>query len=287
MAEPSDPLVDALQRIRAERDERAEQHATVRSTAEYQEVVRSLDTSLHMFLNTLKVSMFAATRHAFLANNSLFLRVLDEFGAAAIAASFSMREGLINSAMRELRFMLELAVHALFVDQRVGKLTFDKRLIYFEQNPKIKRSSADNIRELSLEMLKDQRDVFCKYVVNAWAEATKYVHPTPEQIVESLARRDKGAAIGFETADELRRGFEELFRTEAIVLVLLFHALGPSFTGDLLVDNLDERDEWPFHGNVFVAAVDEYFDYKFERQGDLSSIVERRRRRLEAQYYRA
>lgn len=281
MTDPSDPFIEAFQRIDAERAKKILEHETVRATAEYRALINSLDVRLHMFLNTLKVSMFAATRHAFLADNSLFLRMLDEFAASAIAATFSMRDGLINPARRELRFMLELAVQTLFVDQKASGSTFDKRLIYFQRNADIKNSSVDNVRGLSLELLKEQQGTFRTYVVNAWAQATKYVHPTPPQLLESLALRDKGVAIGFETPDELRTAAEEVFRAEAIVIVLLFHAVGPSFAGDLLVDNLDEHDGWPFHKNTFVAAVDEYFDYKAERKEALSRIRERRRRRLE------
>lgn len=276
----TDPLSDALRQIETKNRERQSEHEKLRSTPEYQAEMHRLDISLHMFINTLKIGMFAATRHAFLAQNSFFLRMLDEFGASATGASFLIREGVINSARRELRFMLELAVQALFVDQSVGGLTFDKRLVFFSRNKAVRNSSVDNVRDLALEMLSDQRTSFLEYVVKAWAQATAHVHPTPQQITANLSLRDSGIAIGFETTDQLRECLDELLRTEAIIVVLLFHAIGPSFTGDLLVDNLDLQNDWLFHSNIYVAAVDEYFDYKFERQANLLSIKQRRARRL-------
>lgn len=92
---------------------------------------------------------------------------------------------------------------------------------------------------------------------------------------------ERGVSPGFETAEELRQSNDELFEVFALVIVLLFHAIGPSFTGDVFeAGGLGERDEWSFHGHRFVAALDEHFDYKAERQANLQAIKERRAKRL-------
>ncbi|HTR88028.1 MAG TPA: hypothetical protein VMI56_26330 [Reyranella sp.] len=275
-----DPLQEALRKIDIENEKKQSEHEKLRSTESYRAEIARLDACLHTFIGTLKLCMFAATRHDLLAHHSFFLRMLDEFGASAISASFSIREGTINSARRELRYMLELAVQALYVDQNTGTATFDKRLLFFERNSNVKNSSVANIRDLSLVMLKEQQPVFHKYVVGAWAQATKYAHPTPQQITDNLALRERGIAIGFESTDQLRECINEVFRAETIVIALLFHALGPSFTGDLLVDCIDDQDGWPFHSSEFIAKIDEYFDYKFERKEKLEIIKERRLSRL-------
>ena len=59
-------------------------------------------------------------------------------------------------------------------------------------------------------------------------------------------------------------------------MVLAFETIGPSFTGDLLVDNLDQFDDWLFNKSEFIALIDSYFDYKHERQHRLESHAERR-----------
>jgi hypothetical protein len=66
----------------------------------------------------------------------------------------------------------------------------------------------------------------------------------------------------------------------SIVMVLMFETIGPTFTGDLLLEGLDENDEWAFHASGFIAIVGSHFDYKHERQDRLDELVQRRNRRV-------
>ncbi len=66
----------------------------------------------------------------------------------------------------------------------------------------------------------------------------------------------------------------------SIAIVLTFETIGPSFTGDILVDNIDQIEDWAFHANGYVALVDAYFDYKHERKDKLDQHVERRQQRV-------
>ena len=67
----------------------------------------------------------------------------------------------------------------------------------------------------------------------AWSRATQYVHPTPQQLREKLAFRERGVTPGCETVEQFQACVDELFYAESIILVLAFHAIGPSFTGDI------------------------------------------------------
>ncbi|QVK23303.1 hypothetical protein KHX94_00200 [Shewanella dokdonensis] len=83
-----------------------------------------------------------------------------------------------------------------------------------------------------------------------------------------------------ETIDMLRDIVSEVNEVCSIVVALTFETIGPSFTGDLLVDSLDEQDEWAFHANRYIALIDSHFDYKHERQGRLEEIHQRRENRI-------
>jgi hypothetical protein len=66
-----------------------------------------------------------------------------------------------------------------------------------------------------------------------------------------------------------------------LVLVLLFETIGVSFAGDIWeTGGLTDRDDWVFHGHPLIAALDEHFDYKAERQKRLGEIKKRRAKRL-------
>jgi hypothetical protein len=125
-----------------------------------------------------------------------------------------------------------------------------------------------------------ERDAFTKAVIAAWSEASNYVHPTARQIRETLELRAAGSSPGFETVAELTRAAGALFDATSYAVVIVFHVIGPSFTGDILVDAFDADDRWPFHASRFVAAVDANFDYKAERQSRLSEIRIRRESRV-------
>jgi hypothetical protein len=49
---------------------------------------------------------------------------------------------------------------------------------------------------------------------------------------------------------------------------------------NLIIHCYNGRDDWSFHRDPFVAAVDEHYDYKAERKERLGEIQTRRARRL-------
>lgn len=281
--EPGADLIREL--VEAEREaarERSRRHQEVRESPPYQEQLARLGLTTHAFLGTLSTCAFAASRDPSLPEASLFLRNLDDLSESATMAAFAFREGGLNSGRRELRFMLELAVQSLYVDESMGTAPFEHRVVFFEK--KTKNTSVDHVKDLALTMLGTSRDEFAAATVRAWARASQYVHPTPQQLREKLDLRKRGVTPGCDTPDQLRACVDELFAVEAIIVVLAFHAVGPSFTGDILVSGgLDSLEGWPFHANRFVAGVDEFFDYKHERQAALADIRARRQSRLARQ----
>lgn len=283
MSEPKDerdPLIEILRQNQREASERIEQHKAVRDSEPYRAQRERLNHVTASFLYTLRVSAFAATRAASLPEDSFFLRNMDDLSQSAVMAMHAFHEGGLNSGRRELRFMLELSVQSQFVDESMARSPFDHRLVFFEK--KTKNTSVDHVKDLQLPMLgKDEKKEYVEDMVRTWSKASRYVHPTPQQIREKLDMRDKGIVPGCETAEQLEVCVDELFHAESLVVVLVFHAIGASFTGDILVDCLDGIDEWPFHASRHMAAIDQFFDYKQERQATLEAIRARREKRLQ------
>jgi hypothetical protein len=279
-SDPENPILAMLSARVEELGRKTHQYEEVRSSEAYQDQPRRLEALVRGYHAALALGRLAATRDAQLHENSFFLSSLDDFGESAMAAVLAIREGGLNSARRELRFTLELATQASFVDQRMQDASFDKRVAFFDRG--VKHNSVDHIHDLNLEMLGPNREEFVSETVKAWVDATHYAHPTHRRLEEKLALRAAGITVGFETAEQLRSAVDNLFRAFTIVVVLAFHVLGAALTGDILVDGLDRDDEWPFHASKFVAAVDAAFDYKAERQVSLVAIRERRARRIRA-----
>lgn len=273
-----EPLVAVLRGQAEEVALRGEAHAVLRETPEYRAQLERMQRDAMAFADTLRTAMLTATRAPNFVDNSFFLRNIDDLASSAVMAAFAFREGGMNAGRRELRFLLELAVQATYVDETSGAADFATKIELFDRRKK--PNSVDHVKDLDLPLLGDARERFTRHVVRSWARASEYVHPTRRQLEEKLALRARGISPGFETADELRVCADALFHACAIAVVLTFHVVGPSFTGDMMVDGLDTADAWPFHASPFVARVDAAFDYKHERQARLGEIVARRASRV-------
>ena len=175
--------------------------------------------------------------------------------------------------------MLEVAVNIAFVDEIRAQDTFKERVEFYRGN-RVNKSNVDHIKALPLRLLPTHKEQFASSVVKAWVKATNYVHLTKLRVDEKLELRARGVELGFESIEMLKEVVDEVHEACSIVIILAFETIGPSFTGDLMVDNLDTMDEWAFHANGYIALVDAYFDYKHERKHQLPQIAERRKRRL-------
>lgn len=260
--------------------EKQQKYETVVDSSEYKAELERLHRIAFDFVNTLRLCWIATTRAGDWVDKSLFMRSIDDLMQSAILIRTAVYEGARNSARRELRYMIELAIKALYVDQKMPKSRLDARLIYFDR--KLDPASISPVKDLVFAILSDSnaKSVTGKLLA-AYARACEYVHPSVRQIEERLELAERGISPGFETADELRQSNEEVFEGFSLVLVLLFEAIGGSFAGDIWeTGGLSDRDDWIFHGHPLVAALDEHFDYKAERQGQLQQIKERRARRL-------
>ncbi|MFI4855064.1 MAG: hypothetical protein ACIAQF_08830, partial [Phycisphaerales bacterium JB065] len=211
---------------------------------------------------------------------SLFMRSIDDLMQSAVLIRMAVHEGARNSARRELRYMIELAIKALFVDQKMPTSSLEHRLIFFDR--KLDPASIAPVKDLAFQILDaSEADLVVKKLLAAYSRACEYVHPSIRQIEERLELVAKGISPGFETTAELEQSNNEVFESHSLVLILLFEAIGGSFTGDIWeTGGLSDRDEWVYHGHPLVAAVDEHFDYKAERQERLQNIKERRAQRL-------
>lgn len=273
-----DPLVSLLHAEAEEAARRSGAHAALRESPEYRAQMDRMQGYAVAFAETLRTAMLTATRAPNFVDNSFFLRNVDDLASSAVMAAFAFREGGLNAGRRELRFLLELAVQAAYVDEKSGQADFAAKIELFERRKK--PNSVDHVKDLSLPMLGDARDRFTRHVVRSWARASAFVHPTRSQLDEKLALRARGISPGFETADELRVCADALFHTCAIGVVLALHVIGQSFAADMMVEGLDAAERWPFHASPFVAKIDAAFDYKHERKERLEEVAAHRAARV-------
>ena len=270
---------DYMQRLQSDAAEKANSQKELRESAEYQDQLEFLRKTIHDFSETLTDCAFTASRWEQYYGAFLFQRHLDDILEAASMVQLAVELGSLNSARRELRFILEVAVNTAYVDEERSTDSFEER-VKFYRGKSVSKQNVDQVKKISLDFLGKGRQKFAEHVVEAWVQASNYVHLTKRQVDEKLALREQGVEKGFETLDMLKNVVDEVHEVCSIVIVLAFNSIGQRATGSLLVDHLDDIDDWAFHASGYVALVDAYYDQKNERQHKLLQHQERRKLRV-------
>ena len=271
--------MEALSNSMQEVKRKSAEHEKLRSSEEYQSELWFLRRTIQDFIRTIRICEIAASRWQDFGDKYLLPRHFDDIVEAALTAQLAIENGALNPARRELRYLLEVAVNVAYVDEVRAKDSFDDRVAYY-RGKRVKKSNVDHVFELPLRLLGDHKKKFAASVQSAWVRASNYVHLTKRRIDEKLRLREEGVVIGMETVEMLRDVVSEVHEACSFVVALTFETIGPSFTGDLLVDSLDEQDQWAFHSNAYIAVIDSYFDYKHERKERLEKIGQRRESRI-------
>lgn len=259
--------------------EMAESHETVRRSPDYQAELFFLRKTVQDLVHSIRLCGIVASRWGEFHKNYLLPRYVDDIVEAAITAQLAIENGALNPARRELRYMLEVAVNVAYVDEVMGKESLSDRTSYY-RGKGVDKSNVDQVFDLPLRLLGNQRQSFATSVRDAWVRGSNYVHLTKRRVDEKLHLREQGVTLGFETIEMLKQVVAEVHEACSIVMVLIFETIGPSFTGDILVGGLDDNDEWALHASGYIAVVDSFFDYRQERRDRLTDLVQRRERRI-------
>jgi len=205
------------------------------------------------------------------------LRAIDEMLECAVMHEVAVRKTARNIAKRDLRYLLELSVKALYVDQAVPTATYDQRRTFFARQVSAKGLERE-LRQLSLYLLDEgDRQNFRAAVMAAYGVTSQYVHPSPAQIEERLSVQEAGAPLGFDNADVVSEFASLAFDVYGLVGVLVLHSLGGSTAGDVMESVYGEDAGWEFRRHTYVGLVDAHFDYKAERGGRVAQLQEWRR----------
>ncbi len=257
----SDPLAEAADALAVKMAE----HELDRTGPDFQAATRHTANLVQDFVWAVRTASFYFTRYP---DNGKWLiqASIDDLLQSAIAIYSLGRDGIFNTGRRELRYMVECAVKAVYVDESLpGATPLFERISMAGDNSRVPRSSVDVVDLLALRML-DDRDHFKNSVKSAFGKLSGYIHISKQQLDERVKLVERGEFIGFESAATLRVFNEVVRQTFDLILVLVFEGIGPAFTGELFVGVLDARSEWKYHKCRFVREVSAHFDYKTERQ---------------------
>lgn len=205
-----------------------------------------------------------------------FLSIIDDIFQSSYAITILSREGVRNTCRRELRYLIEAAIKSCFISQKYSDKTVQEQLDEYKKE--LKSTDISIVDDIDFYMLSDENKVLFKQEIKRmYGYTSKYVHSTPEQMQERFLLNEKGRTIGKEGLNELRELNNELEKVYSFVLVLLFHSVPKWCTGDYLVEKDGSTIDWYFVKSKYLADIDEQFDYKHERQLNISEIVTKRK----------
>lgn len=212
--------------------------------------------------------------------NHLLSYLGQDFIQSAISIVFLAREGALSVAKRELRFIIESSIKMCYIQQKSYSSSVQDKLKIFEKE--LASPSISVKRDLSLHMLpEDMRLVFDEEIGRLYGLTSRYVHLTPDQLLERIAAVNAGRTVGYENAAEIDELNRLLSRGFSGSLVLVFHGAAEYVAGDWLVNFNGSTSASYFMGSRFMAGMDSFFDYKHERQQQLTAIQAARASRIQ------
>lgn len=274
--ENPDPLVEAFRKIATQQQSRADEHAALRDSDAYKGAIRQIDRYIFDYGLGINAIDFMASRHPPYFEQLISLRIKPHFVQSMIAASQLIKEGLHDPAKREMRFLVEASVKALWLDQGSPPL---------QQNgaaagaapPRTVAEKAAALDGLGRERFDEVVDSLQFGMLDA-AGGTAYrqdakslygtlsttTHVSSRNVKRDLANFDKGKHFAFETVADINSIARLLRQVLDLALASHFEAFDHGLVGDLFEPPLEPN--WSFLKMPLVAAIDRHFDYKHERR---------------------
>lgn len=258
--------------------ERIQRFNKEKSSKAYIQEIHRITEIRDDFVAAISAAWLVSSRDANSLDRSMLMRGLEDISESAVLISLSIENSVRNAVRRELRYMLEMSVKALVVDQQMPTSSFEDRLAFMKR--KINASGIDDVKTLTLSLIPKEETEVIGRITSRYYKLCEYVHPSLSQIIERVALSDSGVRMGFDSASELKRMNDEVFEVYALILVMVFQGIGASFCGDIMVGVFDCKPDWVFHCNKYMVAIDEVYDYKDERKNCLEALKQIRSVRL-------
>ncbi|HEY0460632.1 MAG TPA: hypothetical protein VGC97_15955 [Pyrinomonadaceae bacterium] len=242
---------------------RQEKFKEVVESQHYKQEQKFLYTFLTDAIETIRTISFYSTRARQIYDEQLTIRASDDLIQSSIGILFLVENGIHNIAKREIRYLLEMIVKYLLVDQECSGNLAD-RITYLNDN--VPNSSIEVVDRLNLPFDEATNNQFRNDIRDVFYKACAFTHPSRQQIEEQVKNYTKGVYIGFETAKMLDNVNNTVFRAYDLILTMLFIGFGHSMSGDLFIEIYDHNPKWKFHKGKYVKLYSKLFDYKVERQ---------------------
>lgn len=271
-----DPLVQMIRSIASERQHRVKDHTTLRESEAYKGAIRQIDRYILDYGLGINAIDLSAMRNPAFFDQFISLRIKPHFVQSMVAASCMIKDGLHDPARREMRFLVEASVKALWLDR--GSPTLQRNCDPNDTLPPRtvaeKMAALDGLgRERFGEVVDSLRfGMLEPTAANAYRQSAKSLyrtlstttHVSSRNVERDLANFERGKHFAFETVADVNAIARLLRRVLDLALASHFEAFNHGLVGDLFEPHF--APGWSFLKMPLVAAIDRHFDYKHERR---------------------
>lgn len=242
------------------------------------DILTEIDVTYRLCNDFLKGLWFLAqdaSRDQNFNNSHLLHYLIDDYVESAMSIPLLINESIHNVCFRELRFILEMSIKICFIQQQNYNAAIDEKIALYKKylnSPSISIKNSINIGYLKNE---DKSDFF-EESGRIYGETSNYAHLTFNQIEKRMLLFESGRTLGNERVVDVKCLNSILFRTLSCSFVYLANSVPAFAVGDLFVDSDGKSFNWMLSYSKYIALIDEYFDYKCERQEHLDSIRKER-----------
>lgn len=272
----SDFVTAMIQSAVVERQRRSDEHAALRASDAYMASIRQIDRYILDYGLGINMIEMMASRNPPFFDQLISLRIKPHFVQSMIAAAHMIKEGLHDPARREMRFLVEASVKALWLDQGSASLrqVADRGATVPPRTVAEKIAALDGLgRErfdvvvgsLRFGMLDEtagkQYRQTAKSLYGALSTTT---HVSSRNVERDFANFEKGKHFAFETIADINAIARLLRQVLDLALASHFEAFDHGLVDDLFEPHF--APEWSFLKMPLVASIDRHFDYKHERR---------------------
>lgn len=266
---PTDQLHDSLRLILEKKKKRIDDHEVIRASEPYQAAIKQLDRLLMDYVKAVTAINLMATRHPPLFDQLIVLHINPHLIQSLLAAMSMAKDGMLDPARRELRFLLELSVKTFSLDKGGEQKDYPEdvtsKIALLNKLRQVKFKEI--VTNLSFNILTDDDVVTYRQNTNdLYKKLSTQIHVSAENISRDFANFDRDKYFGFETIAEINSFYQVCRRVLDVALASHFEAFDAGLVGDILVNIFDEDHRWTFRKMPLVGAIDQHFDYKFERR---------------------
>lgn len=272
----ADFVTAMIQGAVAERQRRSDEHAALRASDAYMASIRQIDRYILDYgLGINMIEMMAGRNPPFF-DQLISLRIKPHFVQSMIAAGHMIKEGLHDPARREMRFLVEASVKALWLDQGSPPLRqdADRGATVPPRTVAEKVAALDGLgRERFDEVVGSLRfgmldetagKQYRQTAKGLYGTLSTTTHVSSRNVERDFANFEKGKHFAFETIADVNAIARLLRQVLDLALASHFEAFDHGLVSDLFEPHFDP--DWSFLKMPLIAAIDRHFDYKHERR---------------------